>query len=320
MSNQNILILFSTLILISFVFNINCNKTQSDGQLVNSVNTTNITTPIPDTHNGTEATTTGVEIELRPIEPTPYVYQFNCNKMTEIESNCSNSCPASCEDPYKPACREHYCWKGCECKPGYVKEHQNWTCIPIELCPKCPDNSHFRDCGTNCEPTCSNYQNTPPYCNNKYQCKRGCFCNYGFVRDMSQNGTCVPIEKCPQKCGPNEYFDESGPPCVRTAAEPRPKCLNETPVPSCVCNTGFIRNPKTQQCEQLSAFAEKCGGNETFSHCNTECAQKCFDQTKRLFCPTICLRGCFCNEGYVRDSHNEKCVHSKDCYVWRPEQ
>ncbi|CAG2172867.1 unnamed protein product [Oppiella nova] len=242
-----------------------------------------------------------------------------CNNMSEVEHNCSNSCPATCEDPGKPVCRNNYCWRGCECRPGYVKEHQNWTCIPVELCPKCGVNEHFRDCGTNCEPTCTNYQNTPPYCNNKYNCKRGCFCDFGFVRDMSQNGTCVPVDKCPQKCGPNEYFEEAGTPCVRTAANPRPKCLDEPTVPACVCNTGFRRNQSTGQCEQLSSHVESCGGNETFSHCGTECARKCFDETKRQFCPTICLRGCFCNEGYVRDSHNQKCVLSTDCYVWRPE-
>ncbi len=65
--------------------------------------------------------------------------------------------------------------------------------------------------------------------------------------------------------------------------------------------------------------AEKCGGNETYSHCGSECSRKCFDQMKKKFCPTICLRGCFCNEGYLRDSHDGKCVLPNDCYVWRPD-
>lgn len=43
---------------------------------------------------------------------------------------------------------------------------------------------------------------------------------------------------------------------MRTAANPRPKCLDESPQPTCVCNTGFIRNPKTGQCERLSTFGE----------------------------------------------------------------
>ncbi|XP_054161599.1 zonadhesin-like [Oppia nitens] len=244
---------------------------------------------------------------------------LNCNTFTEIEHNCSNTCPASCEEPDRLPCRDHhYCYRGCECRPGYVKEHQKWSCIPKDKCPKCASNEHFRDCGTNCEPTCSNYRNTPPHCNNNYHCKRGCFCNYGFVRDMSLNGTCVPIDKCPQKCGSNEYWDEQGAPCVRSATNPRPKCLDEPAVPACVCNTGFTRNPSTGQCEKFANYVEVCGGNETFSQCGNECSRKCFDETKRQFCPTICLRGCFCNEGYVRDSHNHRCVLQKDCYVWKP--
>jgi len=57
-----------------------------------------------------------------------------------------------------------------------------------------------------------------------------------------------------QKCGPNEYFDESGPPCIRTSENPRPKCLDTIPEPACVCNTGFVRNRVTGRCEQLSVL------------------------------------------------------------------
>ncbi len=62
--------------------------------------------------------------------------------------------------------------------------------------PECGPNEHFQDCGTSCEPTCSNYQNTPPHCHSHYYCRRGCFCDYGHVRDMAKNGKCVPIDKC----------------------------------------------------------------------------------------------------------------------------
>ena len=61
---------------------------------------------------------------------------------------------------------------------------------------ECAENEHYRTCGPNCEPTCDTYQNTPIYCIKYANCKRGCFCNYGFVRDMNNNGTCVPTEQC----------------------------------------------------------------------------------------------------------------------------
>jgi len=313
----NTSILLSFLILIFSSLNIDCiNESVEVNRNENLTSVQNINNT---SLNNSVETTTPIVLESKPIVSNYYERDLNCNNISEIESNCTNSCPASCEDPDKPACRDNYCWRGCECKPGYVKEHQNWTCIPVELCPKCGPNEHFQDCGTSCEPTCSNYQNTPPYCHSHYYCRRGCFCDYGYVRDMAQHGKCVPIDKCPQKCGPNEYYDESGPPCVRTSENPRPKCLDATPEPSCVCNTGFVRNKVTRRCEPLSNFAEKCGGNETYSHCGSECSRKCFDQMKKKFCPTICLRGCFCNEGYLRDSHDGKCVLPNDCYVWRPD-
>lgn len=315
--------LLSSILLLIISLNTNIYCIDENVELLNNVNSTVSTTSVPDI-NGTNGTTT-VGTELKPVieilqTVTPYSERdLNCNNITEIEHNCTNACPASCEDPDKKACRKNYCWRGCECKPGYVKEHQNWTCIPVELCPKCGENEHFRDCGASCQPTCANYQNTPSHCNGRYQCQRGCFCNYGYVRDMSSNGTCVPISECPQKCGANEYYEESGPPCIRTAENPRPKCIDQKPEPSCVCNTGFVRNKVTGLCEQLSILAEKCGGNETYTNCGTECSRKCFDEMKKHFCPTICLRGCFCNEGFQRDSHNGKCVAPQDCYVWKPD-
>lgn len=54
------------------------------------------------------------------------------------------------------------------------------------------------------------------------------------------------------KCGPNEYWDVNGEPCVRTPENPRPKCLFEKAEPSCQCNTGFRRDPKTNECLPVS--------------------------------------------------------------------
>ncbi|KAI2797667.1 hypothetical protein BLOT_014201 [Blomia tropicalis] len=248
------------------------------------------------------------------VSASPPDMSIRCKAQSEIHSNCSNSCPASCEEPTRKPCR-NFCWNGCECAPGYVKNHQ-WQCIPIEDCPKCGPNEHYRNCGSNCEPSCGTYQNLPVYCNNRASCKRGCFCDYGFVRDMEKNGTCVPIGECPQKCGPNEYWDVNGEPCIRSVQDPRPKCLFEPPEPGCVCNTGFVRNGANKQCEPISTIGlnveNRCNANETYSYCDSECARNCFDENKRQMCPTICHRGCFCNEGYRRDSAGH-CVLPDDC-------
>ena len=55
-----------------------------------------------------------------------------CKPEIEVYSNCTNSCPANCEDPIRKPCRQ-YCWEGCECAEGYVKNYK-WECIPREQC------------------------------------------------------------------------------------------------------------------------------------------------------------------------------------------
>nr|XP_046913504.1 zonadhesin-like isoform X2 [Dermatophagoides farinae] len=256
-----------------------------------------------ETINGTNSSTLVDDVVVEPYTP-------KCDPITEVLSNCSNSCPATCEDLDRKPCK-NFCWKSCECAPGYVRNYQ-WKCIAREKCPKCENNEHYRNCGPECEQTCETYQNPPAYCNRHY-CKRGCFCNYGFVRDMSQNGTCTPINECPNKCGPNEYWDVNGEPCIRTTEDPRPKCLFEKPVSGCICNTGFVRDPNTKQCQPITTEPIKCEHNETYSQCGSDCAMNCFDHNKRERCPTVCNRGCFCKDGYRRQYSTQRCVLPEDC-------
>ena len=121
-----------------------------------------------------------------------------------------------------------------------------------------------------------------------------------------------------QKCPDNEYWEPNGEPCLRTSENPRPDCLFQSPKPGCVCNTGFRRNSKTSQCEPVSKLfilKQECSKNETFSFCGSDCATNCFDESKRHMCPTLCKRGCFCNDGYRRDNAGN-CVLPDDCKHW----
>ena len=59
------------------------------------------------------------------------------------------------------------------------------------------------------------------------------------------------------KCGANEYWDVNGEPCIRTRKNPRPKCLFEKRIPSCVCNTGFKRDPNTKECRPIATGLSK---------------------------------------------------------------
>ena len=64
----------------------------------------------------------------------------------------------------------------------------------------CPENMFWMDCGSMCEPTCSNPEPDPENgC--PMVCIDGCFCNYGFIFlydnywDPNYN-ICIPIEDC----------------------------------------------------------------------------------------------------------------------------
>ena len=90
--------------------------------------------------NSTDLLVEKLEANLTTTTTTPTTttpeydhHSLKCKSKSEVYSNCSNSCPASCEDSTRKPCR-NFCWNGCECAPGYVKNHR-WQCIPVEDCP-----------------------------------------------------------------------------------------------------------------------------------------------------------------------------------------
>ncbi|MDP7028404.1 MAG: hypothetical protein QF380_08365, partial [Candidatus Marinimicrobia bacterium] len=67
----------------------------------------------------------------------------------------------------------------------------------------CPENMFWSDCGSMCEPTCSNPEFDPDItCPDV--CVEGCFCNSGFIFlydnywDQNYN-ICIPIEDCQEE-------------------------------------------------------------------------------------------------------------------------
>ena len=60
-----------------------------------------------------------------------------------------------------------------------------------------------------------------------------------------------------------------------------------------------------------------CGENEEFNTCGSYCVSTCATISKR--CILSCKTGCFCKEGYVRESSNPNspCVHKSECFQLR---
>ncbi|XP_053546748.1 uncharacterized protein LOC128638663 isoform X5 [Bombina bombina] len=70
---------------------------------------------------------------------------------------------------------------------------------------ECSEDEVFSDCftgnGKACEPSCHNLEMISGIC--PADCKPGCVCKYGFLRD--NNGKCVPLNECPCVHGDNFY-------------------------------------------------------------------------------------------------------------------
>ncbi|XP_015591760.1 chymotrypsin-elastase inhibitor ixodidin [Cephus cinctus] len=56
-----------------------------------------------------------------------------------------------------------------------------------------------------------------------------------------------------------------------------------------------------------------CRDNQVYKKCGTACPDAC-DVPERQNCLAVCVKGCFCKEGYILISRNSTyCIREKDC-------
>ncbi|XP_037580817.1 zonadhesin-like [Dermacentor silvarum] len=109
---------------------------------------------------------------------------------------CAPGCPATCNMPFGTSCNKP-CTAGCDCPPGWVVHPKlPKMCIKAKKClPKCPANSSFQSCVSNCRPKCGDSQ--PNRCD--FQCDKGaCICKKGYV-ELERGGqkSCILEAMCP---------------------------------------------------------------------------------------------------------------------------
>lgn len=69
----------------------------------------------------------------------------------------------------------------------------------------------------------------------------------------------------------------------------------------------------------IKFIVEKCGENEVYTNCGSSCGDLTCERPSfaAVSCLAVCVRGCFCAEGFVRGPDNvcipvEKCPPSKN--------
>uniref|UniRef100_A0A0K0FVD9 Trypsin Inhibitor like cysteine rich domain protein n=1 Tax=Strongyloides venezuelensis TaxID=75913 RepID=A0A0K0FVD9_STRVS len=252
--------------------------------------------------------------------------QVTCQK-NEVFLQCSSPCEPTCEDQ-NPTCVKRCDEPKCQCNTGFVRDTKTGACISPSQCHrnpprpvKCGKNEVFDQCGATCELKCGDFEDKPcPLLCAEPACK----CAPGFRRHPT-NGQCVKPSECPMflnpplSCGMNEVLVQCPPRCEPTCNNLNVSCPPVCGKPGCVCASGFVRAPISNDCilkSQCSPSTPKpvtCQRNEVFLHCSSPCEPTCEDQN-----PTCVKRcdepKCQCNTGFVRDTKTGACISPSQCH------
>ncbi|KAL6742813.1 hypothetical protein Aduo_015921 [Ancylostoma duodenale] len=221
------------------------------------------------------------------------------------------SCAASkCEGDQKCFLREVFCI--------------TTPCYPQPFCEtQCPENEEWRECPSNCEPSCTNQS---PICNLACLLKPQCQCKFGFYR--GPGGKCVPVEQCKgadptcenTSCDECKKYSKE---CVCEMVKPQ-GCVDGKPCklfPRCIpkersCSASPCPSGKRCELREVACFAApcwpvrecntfNCPPNEEWRDCAAFCEPSC--SSPAPLCPDVCKPGrCQCKDTFYR--RNGMCV------------
>ncbi|XP_063361530.1 zonadhesin-like [Cydia amplana] len=197
--------------------------------------------------------------------------------------------------------------------------------------PKCGKNEVYDDCSSpSCKPTHCSELGYPLNCDKK--CKPGCKCKDGYVRN--DKGVCIPIKTCKSCGGDKNAVSGCGTNCGKTCAsigqKPPVVCPLICKLNGCDCRDRFFYDPNQKKCVKkedcskcyrqvmilLFFLAPTCKDNEVYSPCaNGGCGPKNCSQINdpKICIDPICVKGCVCKDGYLRNDVTGKCVPKDEC-------
>jgi len=110
------------------------------------------------------------------------------------------------------------------------------NCTEInEKMDSCGANQEFSSCGSACPDMCNEGTKMPPrICT--FECKVGCFCREGYIRDKKTE-ECIPQKECAEKCYPT---DNNGKTEERDDGEEWKETLTDGTVSNCKCTAPNI--------------------------------------------------------------------------------
>ncbi|XP_065092411.1 zonadhesin-like [Ochlerotatus camptorhynchus] len=249
----------------------------------------------------------------------------------EVPAECGNSCEPTCDTlGQETGICNSMCIPGCTCSSGYVR-NGNGDCVLPEKCdlgvvveeltatgaclafyiaspPACNDlNEEYLECGTACPKTCQNLD-IDDACSD--ECVSGCFCKEGFVRGSS-TGPCIPpseCSSCPKKRVQLQAKSsvQSKPPAKFKLSIQAKMKFSAIPIIVAVCINFALARPQCAPCNNCTQPYEE------YQLCGTGCPATCDNQHPGV-CNTVCVAGCFCTDGYVRNTVDGTCVLPANC-------
>ncbi|KFM77647.1 Zonadhesin, partial [Stegodyphus mimosarum] len=245
--------------------------------------------------------------------PTQCLYVCGDNeKFVDCVNQC-NTCDASDD-----CSSSDICVAGCDCESGFLRNKEG-KCVPEEKCneepQRCAVDEEFRECG--CMKTCCNAKK-PDACAG--QCLTGCFCKNGLVRN--EEGRCVELSQCKETggngtiCGKNEEIVACAKPKWCNTCVVRGNCKLKTCSEGCDCKKGFYRDDNGICIPSFQCPGDKptntCGKHEVYKQCGSACPPTCANQGRVQSCTQQCISGCFCKDGFVRNSEGQ-CIKPEEC-------